>query len=485
MPILKGKWKWNDTINLTGEGTESVSCVSIINNIEISSIGWTSVFLFYYNVDAPGTRIYIYHNATGTGKYQEPDYRELDFGEGQEVSDTFYTFFTANATESKFFEISGNWKWKNSTYSIVPAEDLSFTADNISFTSGSSIGDLITYDRLAVEANSNNSLQVSYWVERNGVIEGIDAINTEISGDFDRAKAYGLNYFDFGETPQIIPEQAYNFITKYAERSPRLSVQGKWYFKDTITLIPCYEPVTFTTELGKSYTGIGKNVYYLFYQDPTLGVGMGVYENTTQWLSEQDRVIDFGTAPQRVTERFYNWFIKNAVPLTIEGTWRFNKTLILPTKNLPSAPCLQADIFSTGFSEGQCTSKHYPEYSTGLYFLSLTYTNLPEYNRFGYGLEGNFHEGDSYYCLWTSDSGWVSEEARILTFHDRTELDPKFALWFYENAHPTKIVLCSEAYVAEIAHNIRQIKRTTQRYAVKNLANEIRNLYKNANEEVY
>ncbi len=178
-----------------------------------------------------------------------------------------------------------------------------------------------------------------------------------------------------------------------------------------------------------------------------------------------------------VSEEFYNWFIKNAVPLTIEGTWRFNKTLVSPTNtNIFGQISLASDI------KPCFTSSHYSEYTADLSFIDIFEPNT--------GLELNVYiassDDDANVPLWKATSGWVSEKARLLTFSPNTVLgDPEFALWFYENAHPTEVVLCSEAYVAEIAHNIRQIKGTTQRYAVKNLANEIRNLYINANEEVY
>jgi hypothetical protein len=94
-------------------------------------------------------------------------------------------------------------------------------------------------------------------------------------------------------------------------------------------------------------------------------------------------------------------------------------------------------------------------------------------------------EADGY-NIWY-DGSWYSEEARLITFIDKNPipLNPEFALWFYENAFPMDLTFCSECYIAEIADTIRQIKGTTQRYAVKNLADEITTLYECANEEVY
>jgi hypothetical protein len=255
------------------------------------------------------------------------------------------------------------------------------------------------------------------------------------------------------------------------------TLQGKWYFKETLVIEPSLN-ISISTDVasfkagGEQYLELvvagsdsgaaGPLVFlpnmacpYGYYSDSN---GVGAWEKNTNYRS-----IEF-FKPVEVSEEFYNWFTKNAVPLTIEGTWRFNAHLTINSGYIVEGLSYQVDGESYLYD--------------GLYIYDdptegqvILYKD-PEYSK----MDWRYYSGAP---------GWLKDNYRIITFTTINNLPSDFALWFYENAHPTEVVICSEAYVAEIAHNIRQIKGTTQKYAVKNLANEIRNLYINANEEVY
>jgi hypothetical protein len=293
---------------------------------------------------------------------------------------------------------------------------------------------------------------------------------------------------DFGVYEQPVSVDFYTWLQQnaipYNNLNNYVQIKGKWYFKENINLetLPTDQGsqiISFTTSVASGSSSVLQH-YNGFSGSPNiLGFRCDAFESydadyvyqteylVGPWVGWRDgnasyRDISFGDEVQYVTKEFYNWFTKNAVPLTVEGIWRFNKDIQFPTQNIS----INSDTLffkSNGF-EGTILQV---ELDRGLIWYVST-------------MNGGVADNNVY-----KQNTWINEAWREIEFLTTTEISPEFAIWFFENAHPTEVVICSEAYVAEIAHNIRQIKGTTQKYAVKNLANEIRNLYINANEEVY
>jgi hypothetical protein len=249
------------------------------------------------------------------------------------------------------------------------------------------------------------------------------------------------------------------------------TLKGKWYFKEVLQV-----NTNFSQSINYEITDNGTIIMQ--------AIGMCMANGALEYETEQSilevysyvhywgglityRSIDFGETPQEVSEEFYNWFTKNAVNLQPTGTWRFNKTLTCPGTYLYSHARGDAVIGTAHDTETGSSQITQIGYDPSIYLAV-------------YDIEGDG------YNIWY-DGSWYSEEARLITFIDKNlmPLNPEFALWFYENAFPMDLTFCSECYIAEIADTIRQIKGTTQKYAVKSLADEITTLYECANEEVY
>ena len=245
------------------------------------------------------------------------------------------------------------------------------------------------------------------------------------------------------------------------------TLKGKWYFKDTLD--KGTSGTTISTNISFSYFVNDNTTYsgtlisgsftdiscYIYYYTDIL---VPVYNGT--WVNQAYRSIEI-TSPTEVSEEFYNWFTKNAVDLQPTGTWRFNKTLTIPA----------GDLVTT--CQGLCTNQHWG--SSPVVWLKLSESSSSTDWQLQCGVQ---HDGigDAYTeYLWTSTSGWgAGEDCRILTFHDNlTELNPEFALWFYENAHSTELKLYSECYIAEAVDTIRSITGVTKGYTVKDLVTGI------------
>lgn len=276
------------------------------------------------------------------------------------------------------------------------------------------------------------------------------------------------------------------------------TLKGNWYFKERLTepsfdleqynvrietTVEIADPTGKTASFSQSTSvifwsanglcGIGRKPYFqnngnnkwsLYFTEGE-EITLWSKENGT-WVYSEFRNIQF-EQPVEVTEDFYNWFTQNAVNLQPEGTWRFNKTLTDPGTFVYSHDRGYAIIGTAHDTETGSSQITHIGYDPSVYLAV-------------YDIEADG------YNIWDHGS-WYSEEARLITFIDKNPipLNPEFALWFYENAFPMDLTFCSECYIAEIADTIRQIKGTTQKYAIKNLADEITTLYECANEEVY
>ena len=255
------------------------------------------------------------------------------------------------------------------------------------------------------------------------------------------------------------------------------TLKGKWYFKEVIDIETlCDQNIMFSYNTGASnnsfFRSKGEEFCYFAFGDLDYGVVYGTdqyfpygYGSLAGWSDQDFRLIEF-LYPIEISEEFYNWFTKNAVPLTIEGTWRFNKNLVLPTAtNINGRVFLDCD-FSSDWTNG-----HYSEYTQNLQHITCEEDSLYAYI--------SDSDSDETVTLWTANTGWVSDAARLLTFSPNTELDgEEFALWFYENAHSTELKLYSECYIAETADKIRECtNNSTLTFKASDLADGVQTVY--------
>ena len=129
-------------------------------------------------------------------------------------------------------------------------------------------------------------------------------------------------YVDFGDIPQSVSEEFYNWLIANADQVGYVS--GVWTFNDTLPLFENGDSIGYDiafTSNGKSYTfiecyntpGPVGDVTMNYYVEKTGNVGSD-YDNAydSGWANDDYRLVDFGSIPQFVSEEFYTWLTANA-----------------------------------------------------------------------------------------------------------------------------------------------------------------------------
>ena len=129
-------------------------------------------------------------------------------------------------------------------------------------------------------------------------------------------------YVDFGDIPQSVSEEFYNWLIANADQVGYVS--GVWTFNDTLPLFENGDSIEYDiafTSNGKSYTfiecyntpGPVGDVTMNYYVEKTGIVGPdsdNAYDSG--WANDDYRLVDFGSIPQFVSEEFYTWLTANA-----------------------------------------------------------------------------------------------------------------------------------------------------------------------------
>lgn len=250
------------------------------------------------------------------------------------------------------------------------------------------------------------------------------------------------------------------------------ALKGKWYFKEVLTMPE--SSITFQS-LEASFLLAGTTAKQAIYVEPTnsnftfydnlddWSGGWYVYQNG-RWVASEARNITI-SQPMQVSEEFYKWFTKNAVPLTIEGVWRFNKTL----KNnycIHSTDSNKGGLFKFGTSAD--TANHWMfDYGAGPTRGYMTYGNINSTNQ----------TIEVYNSI--DGPGWLDDSYRTIEIIEPLEFTVGIsAIWFYENAHSMELKLYSECYIAETADKIRECANdNTLTFKVSDLADGVQTVY--------
>lgn len=129
-------------------------------------------------------------------------------------------------------------------------------------------------------------------------------------------------YVDFGDIPQSVSEEFYNWLIANADQVGYVS--GVWTFNDTLPLFENGDSIGYDiafTSNGKSYTfiecyntpGPGGGVSMNYFVEKTGIIGPdsdNAYDSG--WANDDYRLVDFGSIPQFVSEEFYTWLTANA-----------------------------------------------------------------------------------------------------------------------------------------------------------------------------
>lgn len=129
-------------------------------------------------------------------------------------------------------------------------------------------------------------------------------------------------YVDFGDIPQSVSEEFYNWLIANAQER---YVSGVWVFNEVLNIPEGFnltEEVSFTsfnTQYNELYIintimSGGIEVSYSYWGTSTLMPDAEAVTYTSDsWEAEAYRSIDFGTTSQEVSEEFYTWLTANAV----------------------------------------------------------------------------------------------------------------------------------------------------------------------------
>ena len=354
---LSGKWLWNaapstNTIIVLPE-TPITQLINYTYGREWS--GTSSGSAFYasstgINFDNVSVSEFSMEYSPQLG-WQMSDFCYIDLGTTpQNVSKTFYEWFTANATQ----------KMETETFYIY--------TDNGRFAYQYEPG-MTFADFIESEYNDcEHFLQM--WGNK------IEICNA-VYGPFD----YMAPNIVKPEYP--IDKDAYYGLAKSGLKCDKYYVSGEWQFNDNLSTEPVNEQfITFVSN-GTSYNGMfvdysetttpsGRVTKYatLFYvinypsnsiNDITSVADYSSYDDAFYWMYDKHKMVDFGAKPQEVSQEFYEWFIANAQPLNktfwLQDVGGIHKT---PIEYTVSATTWQEILYSNCF----VTSPEYDFYDS-------------------------------------------------------------------------------------------------------------------------
>lgn len=199
VPKVSGVWKWNDTLPFSDDYTGSSGLGDTVN-FTSNSNSYTSIFIHDSQYDPKGQRVLVYDTLTiaysATSGWTNEAYKTIDFGsEEQEVSEDFYTYLTANATQQEeptTQKVSGTWTWND-------APNVSTSINQaVNFTSNSS-----NFNEINTAAS-----RLNYTYTDGGSTETVYRNNTWSNDAYKTV--------NFGSTEQEVSEEFYNYLTQNA-----------------------------------------------------------------------------------------------------------------------------------------------------------------------------------------------------------------------------------------------------------------------------
>ena len=188
---LDGKWTFNNT--LTFPLADMLEYVTYINDEEYYDMFVTSNSVYFYDI--------VYN--TEFGGWVQQAFRTIEFVNTQYVSQEFYEWFIANATQSieKTYTLSGIWTFNDK---IILTEDL--ISQTINFT---------------YEGMSNTDVLVGMFCEDDdGVLIHYLFIDKSFNDQYTNSSEvywkmwHNANYktLNFGDTPQVVSKEFYEWF---------------------------------------------------------------------------------------------------------------------------------------------------------------------------------------------------------------------------------------------------------------------------------
>lgn len=321
--ILAGTYKFKDSISLpSSDITEDIS-------FKYTQYGQTYTATSM-NIQSSG--VIYYKGATTVTAFQgtwQSTAQTITFESDQSLArGDFYNWFVANAT---VVLEAGTYKWIDS-----PDVDISTVySQSINFTSGGeSFGAIMVgaYTGIDYASKVDSAIKGKTYNSSDGWLE--EAYKT-ITTSEDQYVGYDFyNYAILGN--QLVKQEA------------TYKIKGKWDFNSKLTGIETSTSYI-DTEISFKYGNRqcskirNGNRYLAYYFDDTSAYDDVYNNNTSLWIYEDARLIDFGDTEQEVTQSFYTWLTANAEQVSIieKGFYKF-----VDAPTAPSADITQAISFT-------------------------------------------------------------------------------------------------------------------------------------------
>ena len=300
----------------TNEGRTAGSHCSVCSVI-ISGTSTIAKLEHDYDVEITNPQCVVPGSITYTCKLCGHTYDEYLDSMGHIDTDNNSVCDICDANISKHsFALSGKWilNYEIPHGNVGLSQDIGFVVNNITcnkieFTQTSMYYHAVDGNRLRVATDGGGAYDESMW----------------FWNDWEN-----YSILNFGSEPQEVSQEFYEWFianaTPYEESVYALS--GKWLWNDDVNKVDISQSITFTN-CDTEYDQI--SMYKLPEEDAKMYVidYSGFYTYMDTWISEEYKIVDFGTESQEVSKEFYEWFIANASPYEEEtyelsGTWLWN-----------------------------------------------------------------------------------------------------------------------------------------------------------------
>lgn len=273
---VSGKWKWNDN-PVVNNAIDTVHIIFTCNNTSYTSISISNTTSGPGNICYGPTNNVVYGLDLGD-TWSNQAYRTLDFGSSpQEVSDEFYDYLRANATQIN--SVSGVWVWNDgdNIYERDGTVSVNFTSNGQSYS----------------------SMVFSYGYDG----PDFDPARVDFSIKYDTTEVLFATYsyqgswsnqayrtVDFGSIEQEVSQEFYNYLIQNANQG------GEEPVNDVVKTVSSDNLARFKQKCDETYAAIG-NI-------PTVStelVNLGTL--STSGTLTTDQITQIGTTTIGVTAR--------------------------------------------------------------------------------------------------------------------------------------------------------------------------------------
>ena len=209
MATVKGVWVWNESLNMPSDDT-TYEVVFTCNALswEVGKIYFMMDLVSYgENTVGAGERATVYSN----NSWADEAYRTIDFGStAQTVSDDFYTYLTANATQQAASDPGPDW-----ANSFIKTASGNKAVEKVWIKQGSSLNVVwekpVTNTVIGFTGLTNSSGALT-WTDDIASLQSSAPYTTTTSGDYVSVTGALDNYFPYNQITEVEDGNGNTFI---------------------------------------------------------------------------------------------------------------------------------------------------------------------------------------------------------------------------------------------------------------------------------